>query len=94
MHLLNIKILWSTEPKYLQNFDLYVGNTNITDVGDSKLCYYFNNGSFVPSGVPLTLECSPNPLNGRYVTIKRRGGFRQDAIGLCEVNIKYYTCKF
>lgn len=84
-----IKINSFSDPQYLQNFTIFVSKSNGTNVDQSSdVCAQFNNGSSIEAGATITFTCN-SALIGKYVTIKRQGGYRQDAISVCEVSITH-----
>ena len=74
----------STEANFLNNFIVLVTNDKRVDSVDSTdICAtYIDNDPPVDGWISLNCNSS-----GRFVTIKRGGGFRHDAISFCEVSV-------
>lgn len=78
----------------MENFTISVTD-RATRVDDSSadfaaLCFYYNSSNFVTTR--LAVPCR-TPLFGRYVTIRRAGGYRYDALSICEVYVYGYRGK-
>lgn len=80
----NYVLKMSTEAKFLANFIVLVTNVSVVQSANSAdIC-----ATYVDDDPPIdgwiSLNCNSS---GRFVTIKRGGGFRQDAISFCEVSV-------
>lgn len=69
---------------FLNQFEVYVG-MKISELSEKCASYYETLP--VPAASTVTLNCSQGGVLGQYLFIKRTGGFRQDALSLCEVYV-------
>ena len=69
---------------FLNQFEVYV---DMKASEFSGKCASFDETFPVPIASMLTLNCSQGGVVGQYLSIIRIGGFRRDALSLCEVYV-------
>ena len=69
---------------YLQNLTVTVDIDNRTN-SESRCYTYIDTPAVIP-GVELVLNCTW-PIRGRYVTVRRLGGYRSSSLELCDVQV-------
>jgi len=88
-----ICVVFLVDCRYLQGFVIIVSDDNSTS-SSASLCYTFSNGSSVSDyslqGLHPTFTCT-QPLTGRYVTIRRQGGYLSRAMSLCDVQVNGFV---
>lgn len=72
------------ESNFLNDFTIFVDNSA---TNTSNRCASYAERTSIYPGSEVNFTCKASLTQGRFVTVKRDGGFRQDALSLCEVNI-------
>jgi len=85
-------VFFVVDCQYAQGFVIIVSDNNSTS-SSVPLCYTFTNGSNTGSGDTVTLQgqhptftCDQTFI-GRYVTIRRQGGYKPKSMSFCDVQV-------
>ena len=96
VHAYSNVFIYLVDSQYAQGFVITVSENNST-CRYAPLCYTFSNGSDTGSGDTVTLrELRPTftcnqPLIGRYVTIRRQGGYQTRSMSFCDVQVNGFV---
>jgi len=87
-----MRVFFVVDCQYADGIVIIVSDNNSTN-STAPLCYTFTNGSNTGSGDTVTLRglhptfTCDHPLTGRYVTIRRQGGYQPKSMSLCDVQV-------
>ena len=96
MHAYSNVFIFLVDCEYAQGFVIIVSDNNSTS-SSTPLCYTFTNGSDTGSGDTVTLRglrptfTCIQPLIGRYVTIRRQGGYQTRSMSFCDIQVNGFV---